>query len=59
MSKPPNFPMSRSEYKRHLSRLVLAIVRKHGEMTVGRCHELVNEAIAKYGIRDAAERIAQ
>jgi len=54
---PPNFQMSKDEYLEHLNRLVVALVRRHGQLTVRAVHELANSAIAQYGIRDAADRV--
>lgn len=52
---PPNFKISKEEYMQHLRALVVALVRRHGQLTVRTTHELVNSAIAQYGIRDAAD----
>jgi hypothetical protein len=50
---PPNFVMSRAEYMEHLERLIVALVRKHGELKVGAVQELANQLIVQYGVRDA------
>lgn len=55
--KPANFRMSKEDYKAHLSRLIVALVRKHGELTVGAVHEMANRLIITHGVRDAAKYV--
>jgi hypothetical protein len=45
--------MSREEYREHLARLITALVRKHGPMTVRAVHEMANQLIVQHGVRDA------
>lgn len=52
---PPKFVMSKTEYKQHLGRLLVALVRKHGPMTVLALQERANQLIILYGVRDAWE----
>lgn len=50
---PPNFPMTRSEYLAHLARLVEALLRAHGPLSVRAVQEMANQLIVQHGIRDA------
>lgn len=49
--------MSKAEYKQHLSRLLVALVRKHGEMTVMALHERANQLIVTHGVDDAINHV--
>lgn len=49
--------MSRAEYMACLKDLVLALVERHGELSVRSIQELANQAIITYGIDAAAAQI--
>lgn len=50
---PQNVMLSNAHYKSLLSELIVALVRKHGELTVGAVTELANGLIVRHGILDA------
>jgi hypothetical protein len=54
---PSNFRMSKAEYMQHLERLILELVRKHGELSVGAVQEMANQLIIQYGVRDAHKHV--
>lgn len=49
--------MSRDDYMACLKDLVLALVERHGELSVRSVHELANLAIITHGIDAAAAQI--
>lgn len=52
-----NVRLTREKYKELLSDLVLAVVERHGEMTVMCLTERVNQEIVQNGIIGAADRV--
>lgn len=49
--------MSKAEYKRCLSALLVAIVRKHGEMSFQALHERANQLIITHGVDGAIDHV--
>lgn len=49
--------MTDLEYREHLKRLVVALVRKHGMLTIVAIHEMANQIIIRHGIREAVNHV--
>lgn len=49
--------ISKAEYRQCLSRLLVAIVRKHGEMTVMALNERANQLIITHGVDGAINHV--